>query len=61
MLTEPENVRYTIVPSPTMDIPVVEWCDIPKKAKDRTKDDRCVNKQIAKRRKKNKNRKTHRK
>lgn len=54
------NVYYIILP-PRENIPVLEPCDIPKKTKHRLKDDRCVDKQIAKRRKKNKNRKTHRK
>lgn len=39
----------------------LEPCDAPKMRKYRPKDDRCTNKQIAKRRKRNKNRKTHRK
>lgn len=47
--------------NPYIDIPILEPCDTPKIGKYRPKDDRCTNKQIAKRRKRNKNRKTHRK
>ena len=57
---EEPNVYYTVIP-PREHFPVLEPCDIPKKTKHHPKDDRCVDKQIAKRRKKNKNRKTHRK
>ena len=42
-----------------IDISPLEPCDAPKMRKYRPKDDRCTNKQIAKRRKRNKNRKTH--
>lgn len=57
---EEPDVYYTVIP-PRECVPVLEPCDIPQKTKHRPKDDRCVDKQIAKRRKKNKNRKTHRK
>lgn len=55
-----ENIYYDIR-NPYIDIPILEQCDAPKMVKYRPKDDRCTNKQIAKRRKRNKNRKTHRK
>lgn len=55
-----ENTRYEIY-NPYSDISPLEPCDVPKNEKYRLKDDRCTNKQIAKRRKRNKNRKTHRK
>lgn len=58
-MKEPD-VYYIVIP-PRENPPVLESCDIPKGTKHRLKNDRCVNKQIAKRRKKNKNRKTHRK
>lgn len=54
-----ENTRYEIY-NPYSDISPLEPCDEPKMKKYCPKDDRCTNKQIAKRRKKNKNRKTHR-
>lgn len=54
-----ENTRYEIY-NPYIDIPILEPCDSPK-TKCHIKDDRCVRKQIAKRRKRNKNPKTHRK
>lgn len=54
-----DNTYYEIC-NPYMNIPL-EPCGIPKMRKYRPKDDRCTNKQIAKRRKRNKNRKTHRK
>lgn len=54
-----ENTNYVIY-NPYSDISFLEPCDIPKIRKYRPKDDRCTNKQIAKRRKKNKNHKTHR-
>lgn len=55
-----ENTCYEIY-NPYVDISPLEPCDAPKMRKYRPKDDRCTNKQIAKRRKRNKNRKTHRK
>lgn len=55
-----ENTCYEIYNS-YIDIPILEPCDALKIGKYRPKDDRCTNKQIAKRRKRNKNRKTHRK
>lgn len=55
-----ENTRYEIY-NPYSDISPLEPCDVLKMRKYRLKDDRCTNKQIAKRRKRNKNRKTHRK
>lgn len=55
-----ENTCYEIY-NPYIDIPILDPCDTPKIGKYRPKDDRCTNKQIAKRRKRNKNRKTHRK
>lgn len=54
-----ENTYYKIY-NPYVDIPISERCDVPSKTKYRPQNDRCTNKQIAKRRKKNKNRKTHR-
>lgn len=54
-----KNTCYEIY-NPYSDISPLEPCDAPKMKKYRPKDDRCTNKQIAKRRKKNKNRKTHR-
>lgn len=42
--------------NPYVDISPLEPCDAPKMRKYRPKDDRCTNKQIAKRRKRNKNR-----
>ena len=54
-----ENTYYKIY-NPYSDISPLEPCDAPKMKKYRPKYDRCTNKQIAKRRKKNKNRKTHR-
>lgn len=54
-----ENTRFNIY-NPYIDVPILEPCDAPKMRKYRLKDDRCTNKQIAKRRKKNKKRKTHR-
>ncbi|CUQ45000.1 Uncharacterised protein [Phocaeicola vulgatus] len=54
-----ENPYYKICNS-YVDIPISEQCDIPSKTKYRPQNDKCTNKQIAKRRKKNKNRKTHR-
>lgn len=50
-------IRFTIH---IVIISPLEPCDAPKMKKYRPKYDRCTNKQIAKRRKKNKNRKTHR-
>lgn len=58
-IDEPD-VYHVIIP-PRYNLPVLEPCDIPQGTKHCLKDDRCVDKQIAKRRKKNKNRKTHRK
>lgn len=55
-----KDVMYEIY-NPYSDISPLEPCDTPKMRKYRPKDDRCTNKQIAKRRKRNKNRKTHRK
>ena len=55
-----ENTRYEIY-NPYSDISPLEPCDTPKIGKHHSKNDRCTNKQIAKRRKRNKNRKTHRK
>lgn len=55
-----DNTRYDIY-NPYVDTSPLEPCDVPKMRKYRLKDDRCTNKQIAKRRKRNKNRKTHRK
>lgn len=55
-----ENTCYEIY-NPYIDIPILEPCDAPKMRKYRPKDDGCIDKQIAKRRKRNKNRKTHRK
>lgn len=56
-----ENTHYEIY-NPYSDIFPLEPCDTHSKMKKyRPKDNRCTNKQIAKRRKKNKNRKTHRK
>lgn len=55
-----DNSAYCKIYNLCSDIPILEPCDIPKMRKYRPKDDRCTNKQIAKRRKKNKNRKTHR-
>jgi hypothetical protein len=54
-----DNTYYEIC-NPYMNIPL-EPCGIPKRRKYHSKNDRCTNKQIAKRRKRNKNRKTHRK
>lgn len=54
-----ENTRYEIY-NPYSDISPLEPCDTPKMRKYHPKDDRCTNKQIAKRRKRNKNCKTHR-
>lgn len=61
-----ENTCYNIyniynIYNPYGDTSPLEPCDAPKMRKYRPKDDRCTNKQIAKRRKRNKNRKTHRK
>lgn len=53
-----DNTYYEIY-NPYSDISPLEPCDAPKMRKYRPKDDRCTNKQIAKRRKRNKNRKTH--
>lgn len=55
-----DNTRYDIY-NPYVDISPLEPCDASKMRKYRPKDDRCTNKQIAKRSKRNKNRKTHRK
>lgn len=55
-----ENTCYNIY-NPYGDTSPLEPCDALKMRKYRPKDDRCTNKQIAKRRKRNKNRKTHRK
>lgn len=55
-----DNTRYDIY-NPYVDISPLEPCDAPKRRKHHSKNDRCTNKQIAKRRKRNKNRKTHRK
>lgn len=55
-----ENTSYEIY-NPYSNISHSELCDTqPKMKKYRPKDDRCTNKQIAKRRKKNRNPKTHR-
>lgn len=55
-----DNTYYEIY-NPYSDISLLEPCDTPKMRKYHSKNDRCTNKQIAKRRKRNKNRKTHRK
>lgn len=52
------------IPDKFFDLAIVDppyGINAPNMRKYRPKDDRCTNKQIAKRRKRNKNRKTHRK